>query len=65
VETERPWTLSERFDEAERMARAGHSIDEIAERCRLVRISAACIVGRVRGDNDFSALRKGSKDDAQ
>lgn len=63
MEADRPFTLVERYDEAERMAKAGHSIDEIAERCSLVRVAAACIVGRVRGDLDYSGLKKCRKDD--
>lgn len=60
---ERPFTLAERYNEAERMARLGFSVDEIADRCSLMRISASCIVGRVRGESDFSSLRKNRKED--
>lgn len=58
--------LWQRIADAEWMAREGFSLEEIIEATKLSRITAHCTYSRVRHTfDDFSALRKGSKDDAQ
>lgn len=55
----------ERISQAEALAKEGKKVDEIISMTGLARVTAQCIVGRVRGELDFSSLRKCRKDDAQ
>jgi len=52
----------ERISQAEALAKEGTKVDEIISLTGLARVTAQCVVGRVRGELDFSSLRKNSKD---
>ena len=54
--------LYERISQAEALAKEGKKVDEIISLTGLARVTAQCVVGRVRGELDFSSLRKNSKD---
>lgn len=54
--------LYERISQAEALAKEGKKVDEIISMTGLARVTAQCVVGRVRGELDFSSLRKNSKD---
>ena len=57
--------LYERISQAEALAKEGKKVDEIISMTGLARVTAQCVVGRVRGELDFSSLRKNSKENAQ
>lgn len=57
--------LYQRIAEAEALAKEGTKVDEIISLTGLARVTAQCVVGRVRGELDFSSLRKCRKDEAQ
>ena len=51
----------ERISQAEALAKEGKKVDEIISMTGLARVTAQCIVGRVRGELDFSSLMKFSE----
>lgn len=56
----RPWSLGERIDVAERMARAGSTIAAIMAVTQLTEETAHCIKQRVSPDHsDYSRLKRG------
>jgi len=54
--------LYERISQAEALAKEGKKVDEIISMTGLARVTAQCVVGRVRGELDFSSLRKCRKE---
>lgn len=54
--------LYERISQAEALAKEGIPVDRIIEWTGLARVTAQCVVGRVRGELDFSSLRKCRKE---
>lgn len=58
-----PWTLADRFHLAHLMAKDGYSVDDIVERSGLLRVTAVCIVQRVRPDfQNMAGLQKNRRE---
>ncbi len=55
--------LYQRITEAEALAKEGTKVDEIISLTGLARVTAQCVVGRVRGELDFSSLKKSQIDE--
>lgn len=56
--------LWQRIADAEWMARAGYTLEQIEHQTRLSKVTAYCTVARVLGSvNDYSGLQKNRKDD--
>jgi hypothetical protein len=61
---DRPWSLAEKFDEAERMAKAGCSVQQIISVTALTPDTAESIKERHNPDfNSFERLKKNRKDE--
>lgn len=52
------WTLAERYDYARHMAKQGKTVEDIAEKCRLTKETAICIVNKERCGEVFTLGQK-------